>query len=90
MNKPALFGVLCPVLAAKPRAHWVEVLEKAGVPVSPINTLPEALAEPQVQALGMMQPVPGEDFSLTALPISVDGERPRIRGGAPRLGVSRP
>ena len=71
-----------------PRAHWVAVLERAGVPVSPINTLPEALAEPQVQALGMMQAVPGEDFSLTALPISVDGERPRIRGGAPRLGVS--
>jgi formyl-CoA transferase len=37
----------------------------------------------------MLQPVPGEDYSLTALPISVDGERPRIQGGAPRLGVSR-
>jgi formyl-CoA transferase len=88
VNKAALFGVLCPVLAAQPRAHWVAVLEQAGVPVSPINTLPEALAEPQVQALGMLQAVPGEDYRLTALPISVDGERPRIRGGAPRLGVS--
>jgi len=56
------------------------------VPVSPINTLPEALAEPQVRALGMMQAVPGEDYSLTALPITLDGVRPRIRGGAPRLG----
>lgn len=89
VNKAALFAVLCPVLAARPRAHWVAALERAGVPVSPINTLPEALAEPQVQALGMLQAVPGEDYSLTALPISVDGERPRIRGGAPRLGVSR-
>ena len=89
VNKAALFAELCPVLAGLPRAHWVEVLERAGVPVSPINSLPEALAEPQVQALGMMQPVPGEDYVLTALPISVDGERPRIRSGAPRLGVSR-
>jgi crotonobetainyl-CoA:carnitine CoA-transferase CaiB-like acyl-CoA transferase len=86
VNKAALFAELCPILAARPRAHWVAVLEAVGVPVSPINTLPEALAEPQVRALGMMQAVPGEDFSLTGLPISIDGARPAIRGGAPRLG----
>jgi hypothetical protein len=39
-----------------------------------------------VQALGMSQAVPGEDFSLTALPITIDGARPQIAGGAPRLG----
>jgi len=86
VNKAALFAALCPILAGRDRAHWVAVLEAAGVPVSPINTLPEALAEPQVKALEMMQAVPGEDFFLTALPITLDGERPRIRGGAPRLG----
>jgi crotonobetainyl-CoA:carnitine CoA-transferase CaiB-like acyl-CoA transferase len=86
VNKAALFAALCPVIAARPRAHWAKMLDEAGVPVSPINTLPEALAEPQVRALGMMQAVPGEDFALTALPISIDGARPAIRGGAPRLG----
>jgi formyl-CoA transferase len=35
----------------------------------------------------MVQPVPGEDFSLVAMPISFDGERPRMQGGAPRLGA---
>jgi formyl-CoA transferase len=30
--------------------------------------------------------VPGEDFSLTALPFTVDGERPSPQGPAPRLG----
>jgi formyl-CoA transferase len=90
LNKPALFAELCPILATQPRAHWVQALDAAGVPVSPINTLPEALAEPQVQALGMLQPVPGEDFSLTALPLSLDGERPRIAHGAPRLGAGNP
>jgi crotonobetainyl-CoA:carnitine CoA-transferase CaiB-like acyl-CoA transferase len=87
VNKAALFAALCPVLASRTRGEWVSRLEAAGVPVSAINTLPEALAEPQVRALGMMQAVPGEDFSLTALPISIDGVRPVIRGGAPRLGV---
>jgi len=86
INKAALFAELCPVLAARPRAYWVEKLEAAGVPVSPIHTLPEALAQPQVQALGMLQKVPGEDFTLTSLPLTLDGERPRIRHGAPRLG----
>jgi len=39
-----------------------------------------------VQALGMLQAVPGEDFRLTALPLSIDGERPSHRSVAPRLG----
>ena len=90
INKAALFAELCPILAVQTRAHWVAVLDAAGVPVSPIHSLPEALAEPQVQALGMMQAVPGEDFSLTALPISLDGVRPGIRRGAPRLGHGVP
>jgi formyl-CoA transferase len=52
--------------------------------------VPEALAQPQVQALGMFQTVPGENFTLTALPLSFDGLRPAIRHGAPRLGADNP
>ena len=40
----------------------------------------------QVQALGLLAPVPGEDFALTALPLSFDGRRPTHAAGAPRLG----
>lgn len=86
INKAALFGELCPILASKPRDFWIVELEKVGVPVSPIHTLPEALDQPQVQATGMLMDVPGEDFKLTALPLSFDGERPQISKGAPRLG----
>jgi len=35
----------------------------------------------------MFQMVPGEDFTLTALPLTLDGSRPRIARGAPRLGA---
>ena len=86
INKPALFGLMHPILASKPRAEWIVLLEAAGVPAAQIHSLPEALQQPQVQALGMSQAVPGEDFSLTALPITIDGARPQIAGGAPRLG----
>ena len=85
-NKAALVAQLSPILKANSRADWIARFEDAGVPCAPVNTIEEALAHPQVQALGILQPVPGEDFRLTGLPISVDGERPALRGGAPRLG----
>jgi formyl-CoA transferase len=86
-NKTALFEQLQSILAARPRAHWIERFESAGVPCAPIHTVPEALAHPQAQALGMLAPVPNEGFSLTALPLTIDGERPRLTTAAPRLGA---
>jgi crotonobetainyl-CoA:carnitine CoA-transferase CaiB-like acyl-CoA transferase len=85
-NKAALLAEMAPILAARPRAEWIALLEQAGVPAAQIHSLKEALAQEQVQALGMFQKVPGEDFSLTALPLTLDGERPLIAHGAPRLG----
>jgi formyl-CoA transferase len=85
-HKDELLGRIRAVLAGQPRAHWLARLETAGVPCAPIHTVPEAMREPQVQALGIVQPVPGEDFLLTGLPLSFDGRRPAIRAGAPRLG----
>ena len=85
-NKAALLAPLGTILATAPRAEWLVRLERAGIPCAPINSIPEVLEEPQVQAMGMMQPVPGEDFCLTGLPISFDGRRPAPAGPAPRLG----
>lgn len=34
----------------------------------------------------MRQAVPGCDFNLTALPFTINGERPGPQGAAPRLG----
>ena len=85
-HKVELFAQLEPLLRGRPRGAWLQRFEAAGVPCAPVHTVPEALAHPQVQALGMLQPVPGQDFSLTALPLTVDGERPTHAGPAPRLG----
>jgi crotonobetainyl-CoA:carnitine CoA-transferase CaiB-like acyl-CoA transferase len=70
-----------------PRAAWLERLARIGVPCAPVNSIPEMLAEAQTQALAMVQPVPGEDFFLVAMPLSFNGERPRMAGPTPRLGV---
>jgi formyl-CoA transferase len=84
-HRAALVAALNTRLAERPRAAWIAALEAAGVPCAPIHALAEALEQPQVQALGIIQPVPGADFTLTGLPISFDGVRPVIRGAAPAL-----
>ena len=85
-NKNVLVVLMGEILRLAPRATWIERLEAVGVPAAPINTLPEALAEPQSRALGILQDVPGEDYRLTGSPLSFDGVRPSIRKAAPRLG----
>lgn len=86
-NKAALLEPMRARLRERPRDAWLALLEQAGVPCAPIHTVPEALAQPQVEALGLLQPVPDADFRLTGLPLSFDGERPAIRGPAPALGA---
>ncbi len=85
-HKAQLLDMLEPMLRTRPRAEWIARFERAGVPCAPVHTVPEALEHPQVQALGMLAPVPGADFHLTALPLRIDGERPGARAAAPRLG----
>jgi crotonobetainyl-CoA:carnitine CoA-transferase CaiB-like acyl-CoA transferase len=87
LNKAALLVQIRELLATRPRDEWLARFEAAGVPCAPIHTVPEALAQAQVQALGLVQDVPGESLRLTGLPLSFDGERPAIRAAAPRLGA---
>jgi crotonobetainyl-CoA:carnitine CoA-transferase CaiB-like acyl-CoA transferase len=86
MHRTELIGLIQPILLEKSRAHWISQLEAVGVPCSPIHTIPEVVALPQTEALGMVSTVPGEDYSLTCLPLTINGERPRVRRGPPRLG----
>jgi formyl-CoA transferase len=54
------------------------------VPCAIINALPDAVAHPQAQALGIVQRVPGDDdLTLISLPLSFNGERPAIRRAPP-------
>jgi crotonobetainyl-CoA:carnitine CoA-transferase CaiB-like acyl-CoA transferase len=85
-HKAALFAQLRPLLLAQTREVWVARFEAVGIPCSPILSVPEVLAQPQVQALGMAQNLPGEDYTLTGLPLSFDGVRPGFTRAAPRLG----
>ena len=74
------------IVALRTKGEWIDLLEAAGVPCAPVNSLPEVLAEPQTEAVGMLMQVPGLDLRLIGLPIMLDGERPPISRRAPRLG----
>ena len=41
-------------LTARPTAHWLSVLERAGVPCAPINTVEDLVADPHVAARNMI------------------------------------
>ena len=85
-RKVALLASIEAVLKTRPQAEWLEVLERAGIPCAPINTLPEVMAQPQTHASGIVQRVPGLDLDLIALPLRFDGERPPLAGPTPGLG----
>jgi crotonobetainyl-CoA:carnitine CoA-transferase CaiB-like acyl-CoA transferase len=85
-SKPELVAEIQQILLTRSKGEWIDVLEAAGVPCAPINSLPEAVAEPQAAALGMIQKVPGDDYELMGLPLSFDGTRPDIRLAPPAVG----
>jgi formyl-CoA transferase len=74
------------LLKTRTRDEWQEILNSAGVPTSPIQTVEEALNHEQVAALGMAQETGDDSMKLFGLPVSFDGERPPLRNLAPPLG----
>ncbi len=85
-SKRELIAQIQQILLTRSKGEWIDVLEAAGVPCAPINSLPEAVTEPQAAALGMIQKVPGDDYELMGLPLSFDGARPDIRLAPPAVG----
>ena len=85
-NKAALIAEIATIFRTASKTEWIARLEAAGVPCAVINTLPEAAATPQADTLGIVQQVPGDDYTLIGLPLSFDGARPAIRRPPPAIG----
>ncbi len=49
-NRETLAAMLGERIAAKPRAHWLDALQAAGITATSINTIADALADPQAAA----------------------------------------
>ena len=85
-HKAELLDRMQSIFRAATTQAWLDRLEAAGVPCAPVHDFAQMKQTPQVQALGMFQPLPGVDLSVVGLPLSFDGVRPPIRSGAPALG----
>ena len=74
-------------LAGRPRAHWTQAFDAAGVPWGPIHTLDEVFSHPQVRHRGLVQtaahPVLGE-LRLVRNPL-LAGSPPQCLAAAPPL-----
>lgn len=85
-HKEELLGAIQDIIATDTKEHWMDVLEANGVPCAPVYDLGEAVADPQVQALGMVRQAPDIDARFVMPAVSFDGERPAMKRRSPQLG----
>jgi crotonobetainyl-CoA:carnitine CoA-transferase CaiB-like acyl-CoA transferase len=86
-NQDVLYRRIEELVAQRTSKEWQEILDAAGVPNAPMQTIAEVLAHPQTKALAMLQPSPDGAIELLGLPISFDGVRPPFRRSPPALGA---
>ncbi|MGE0715015.1 MAG: CaiB/BaiF CoA transferase family protein [Alphaproteobacteria bacterium] len=89
-NRKALNAAIEAITLTDTSAHWVGVLNEAGVPCGPIYTIDEVFADPQVEHLEMARPVEhpvlgpqkvvGQAVQLSRTPYA-------IRSASPEQGV---
>jgi crotonobetainyl-CoA:carnitine CoA-transferase CaiB-like acyl-CoA transferase len=75
--------------ATRESAYWVEVLNKAGVPCGPIYSIDQVFADPQVEHLGIAQPVTlqdGRTVRMVGQPVSLSRTPSRLAAPPPLIG----
>jgi formyl-CoA transferase len=89
-HRKALNERISAVTKTNTSAHWIEALNKAGVPCGPINSIDQTFAEPQVQHLGIARPVKHPklgDIKIVGQPINMsDAPQPKELRPTPELG----
>jgi len=85
-NKAELLPMIAATLKQKPRAYWIETMEKAGVPCSPVNDIGEVARSEQMTASKLVQQLPDGGPKVVGLPIAFDRVRPTSPRSAPKLG----
>ena len=89
-NRKALNETLNEITRTKPSNHWISLLNEAGVPCGPINSIDKTFAEPQVQHLGIARAVKHPalgDIQVVGQPINMSrSPQPASLKPTPDLG----
>jgi crotonobetainyl-CoA:carnitine CoA-transferase CaiB-like acyl-CoA transferase len=88
-NFAELTRVLGKIVAQKPRAEWMTLLEGNDVPFAPVHNIPDVIDDPQVKHLEtfrtLTHPTEG-DITTIRRPVRIDGGRDGSDLPAPTLG----
>jgi crotonobetainyl-CoA:carnitine CoA-transferase CaiB-like acyl-CoA transferase len=88
-NRARINAIVGGKLAAETTAYWVEVLNKAGIPSGPVNSVAQVFEDPQILAQEMVLDVdhPGHGIvRMLGFPIKYSDMPCQIRRPAPGLG----
>lgn len=88
-NHAALQPIIAEVTPTKRVQEWIDIMEKAGVPCGPINTIEEVVLHPQVQAREMITAIHHPNIGpvrIAGSPILLSKTPGRVDRPAPRLG----
>jgi crotonobetainyl-CoA:carnitine CoA-transferase CaiB-like acyl-CoA transferase len=88
-HREALIALLRSATVQRSTAQWIALLEKAGVPCGPINSIADVFADPQVRARGLQMAMPhaaGAEVALVANPIRMSDTPVQYREAPPQLG----
>ncbi|MEZ2389530.1 CaiB/BaiF CoA transferase family protein [bacterium RCC_150] len=88
-HRAVLIPLIEDIMLTRTTTEWVEALDAAGVPVGPIQTVDQALNDPQVLARGMVadlqHPTVGA-LKVVGCPVRLTRTPPSVRTAPPVLG----
>jgi formyl-CoA transferase/CoA:oxalate CoA-transferase len=89
VNRDAVIEAVAGIMQRKTTSEWMRVLEEAGIPAGPINTVEQALRDPHVLAREMAvrldHPVAGS-VTMTGNPAKFSSTPAELRVAPPLLG----
>jgi crotonobetainyl-CoA:carnitine CoA-transferase CaiB-like acyl-CoA transferase len=78
--------LLVEAFRARGRKEWLAILEAADIPCGPVNTVADAVQDPQVLARGQIVEAPPGGARFAGVPIHTTSHHPGGERPAPRLG----
>ena len=88
-RREELIALISPKFLTHSTAEWVERLDAARVPCSPVQDVAQVIAHPQLAAMNMVHEVDdgrGGTLKLAGVPLNMSGTPPQPGGRPPDLG----